>query len=56
MRANRASIQHAATKVTNIGYYIPCGRLLCYANQNSLPHMFGTWVYPFHSCVWKSRI
>ena len=34
IRANRASIQHAATKVTNIGYYIPCGRLLCYANQN----------------------
>ena len=24
IRANRASIQHAATKVTNIGYYIPC--------------------------------
>ena len=27
--ANKANIQHAATKVTNIGYYIPCGRLFC---------------------------
>ena len=26
--ANKANIQHAATKVTNIGYYIPCG--LCF--------------------------
>ena len=34
IRANRARIQHAATKVTNIGYYIPCGRLLCCANQD----------------------
>ena len=32
--ANKANIQHAATKVTNIGYYIPCGRLLCCANQD----------------------
>ena len=56
IRANRASIQHAATKVTNIGYYIPCGRLLCYANQNSLLHMFRTWIYSLHSLIWKSRI